>query len=143
MILQASPQADRYGLTIASGLAAGCHGDFRRFAVLNKLGGVFFEGAPQNRATAVLMVFVLGVPSPERFQPAGLGIYREPGPTRTAAWRKDGWLQFSVPVSCNMAVGQNQWYDFGIGAPPMLVYFSGDWGTIWLLTHGHIMKKQV
>ena len=40
-----------------------------------------------------------------------------------------------------MAVGQNQWYHFGVGAPPMLVYFSGDWdvhwGTIWILTHGH------
>ena len=26
-----------------------------------------------------------------------------------------------------MAVGQNQWYHFGVGAPPILVYFSGDW----------------
>ena len=24
-----------------------------------------------------------------------------------------------------MAVGQNQWYHFGIGAPPILVHFSG------------------
>ena len=25
-----------------------------------------------------------------------------------------------------LAVGQNQWYHFGVGAPPILVYFSGD-----------------
>ena len=42
-----------------------------------------------------------------------------------------------------MAVGQNQSYHFGAGAPPMLVYFSGDWlkftgGTMWILTHAHI-----
>ena len=40
-----------------------------------------------------------------------------------------------------MAVGQNQWYHFGAGAPPILVYFSEDWDVYWgygLLTHGHI-----
>ena len=26
-----------------------------------------------------------------------------------------------------MAMVQNQWYHFGIGAPPILVYLSGDW----------------
>ena len=42
-----------------------------------------------------------------------------------------------------MAVVQNQWYHFGVGAPPILEpilvgvgMFTG--GTIWLLTHGHI-----
>ena len=30
----------------------------------------------------------------------------------------------------NMAVGQNQWYHFGVGAPPILVYFSGDWDSL-------------
>ena len=30
-----------------------------------------------------------------------------------------------------MAVGQNQWYNFGVGAPPILVYFSGDWEVHW------------
>ena len=37
-----------------------------------------------------------------------------------------------------LAVGQNQWYHFGVGAPPILVYFSGDWDVQWgygLLTH--------
>ena len=41
----------------------------------------------------------------------------------------------------NMAVGQNQWYHFGIGAPPFLVYFSWDWDVSWeygILTHGHL-----
>ena len=40
-----------------------------------------------------------------------------------------------------MAVGQNQWHHFGVGAPPILVYFSGDWDVHWwyeILTHGHI-----
>ena len=27
----------------------------------------------------------------------------------------------------HVAVGQNQWYHVGVGAPPILVYFSGDW----------------
>ena len=26
----------------------------------------------------------------------------------------------------NRAVGENQWYHFGVGAPPILVYLSGD-----------------
>ena len=45
---------------------------------------------------------------------------------------------------CNfdhMAVGQHQWYHFGVGAPPMLVYFSGDGDVHWgygVLTHSHI-----
>ena len=29
-------------------------------------------------------------------------------------------------VGVEMAVGQNQWYHFGVGAPPILLYFSGD-----------------
>ena len=30
---------------------------------------------------------------------------------------------------------------FGVGAPPILVYFSGDWDVHWgcgILTHGHV-----
>ena len=30
-----------------------------------------------------------------------------------------------------IAVGQNQWYHFGVGPPPILVYFSGDWDVHW------------
>ena len=39
-----------------------------------------------------------------------------------------------------MAVGQNQWYHVGVGAPPILVDVSGDWDVHWgyrVLTHGH------
>ena len=35
---------------------------------------------------------------------------------------------------------QNQWYHFGIGAPPILVCFSGDWDVHWgygVWTHDH------
>ena len=44
-----------------------------------------------------------------------------------------------------MAVGQNQWYHFGVGAPPIIVYFSGDWDVHWgygILTHGQIPTKR-
>ena len=34
----------------------------------------------------------------------------------------------------DMAVGQNQWYHFGVGAPPLVVYFSGDWDVHWGVT---------
>ena len=30
-----------------------------------------------------------------------------------------------------MALGQNQWYHFGVGAPAILVYVSGDWDVHW------------
>ena len=30
-----------------------------------------------------------------------------------------------------MAVDQNPWHSFGIGVPPSLVYFSGDWDVHW------------
>ena len=41
----------------------------------------------------------------------------------------------------HVAVGQNQWYHFGVGAPPILVNFSGDWDVhsgYGILTHGHL-----
>ena len=34
-------------------------------------------------------------------------------------------------INGHMAVGQNQWYHFGVGVPPILVYFSGDWDVHW------------
>ena len=49
------------------------------------------------------------------------------------------------PLFKHMTVGQNQWYHFGVGAPPILVYFSGardvhrGYGT---LTHGHMFKQR-
>ena len=39
------------------------------------------------------------------------------------------------------AAGQNEWYNFGVGAPPILVFFSGAWDVHWgygVLTHGHM-----
>ena len=45
-----------------------------------------------------------------------------------------------------MAVGQKQWYHFGVDTPPISVYFSGDWDVHWgygLLTHGHMDSIQV
>ena len=35
------------------------------------------------------------------------------------------------PLFLYMAVGQNQWYHFGVCAPPILVYFSWDWDVHW------------
>ena len=40
-----------------------------------------------------------------------------------------------------VAVGQNQWHHFGEAAPPILVYFSGNWDVHWgygILAHGHV-----
>ena len=50
---------------------------------------------------------------------------------------KQGVSQFGDP---QMAVGQNQWYHFGVAAPPILVYSIGDWDD-WgygILTHGQM-----
>ena len=51
----------------------------------------------------------------------------------------------------NLAVGENQWYDFGAGEftthlEPILVVglnrlFTG--GTIWILTHGHLVHVSI
>ena len=40
-----------------------------------------------------------------------------------------------------MTVAQNQWYYFGVGVKPILVYFNGDWDVHWgygVLTHSHV-----
>ena len=50
-----------------------------------------------------------------------------------------------VPHNPHMAVGQNQCYHVGVGAPPILVYFSGDWNVHWgtgFLTHGHMTARK-
>ena len=36
-----------------------------------------------------------------------------------------------LTIICQMAAGQNQWYHFGVGAPPTFVYLSGDWDVNW------------
>ena len=51
------------------------------------------------------------------------------GPRRPAR-RNSRERPKNVDLSEHMAVGQNQWYHFG-GAPPILVYFSGDWDVHW------------
>ena len=53
------------------------------------------------------------------------------------------WDQFlhGILINPHMAVGQNQWYHLGVGAQPMLVYFSGAWDVHWgygILTHGQM-----
>ena len=40
-------------------------------------------------------------------------------------------IQLRACHATHMAVGQNQWYHFGVGASPILVYFSGDWDVHW------------
>ena len=44
-----------------------------------------------------------------------------------------------------MAMVQNQWYHFGMGAPSIVVYFSGDGDVHWghgVLTHSHMMAQE-
>ena len=44
-------------------------------------------------------------------------------------------------IRAHLALDQNQWYHFGVGAPPIVVYFRGDWNVHWgcgILTHGHL-----
>ena len=38
------------------------------------------------------------------------------------------WCDLGLDLmETHVAVGQHQWYHFGVGAPPVLVYVSGDW----------------
>ena len=48
-----------------------------------------------------------------------------------ASWARPGFLIGYVDLKClvfidrvHMAMGQNQWYHFGVGAPPILDHFS-------------------
>ena len=50
---------------------------------------------------------------------------------RAGAGRRSGCCR-------HLDAGQNQWYHFGVGAPPILVYFGDHWDVHWgygLLTH--------
>ena len=51
--------------------------------------------------------------------------------TETSWWPYSNLSNLEDLVSMEMAVGQNQWCHFGVGAPPVLVYFSGDWDVHW------------
>ena len=37
------------------------------------------------------------------------------------------FLLCQIGLECRVAMVQNQWYHFGIGAPPITVYFSENW----------------
>ena len=50
-------------------------------------------------------------------------IHRRVGRKMTHVTRASTYTQ--------VAVGQNQWYQFGVGAPPILVDFSWDWDVHW------------
>ena len=112
-----------------------------------------FESGVQSLALACILVF----PCDARRRMDGCSVNWEMLPQD---WSVDGLRQVASshlkenrmfhkslgPASGNqqhVAVGQKQWYHFGVGAPPILVYFSG-WigmftgGTIWILTHGHV-----
>ena len=52
-------------------------------------------------------------------------------PTQTPRFEESSRLSDSTKARHQMAVGQNQWYHFGVGAPPILVYVSGDWDVHW------------
>ena len=57
-------------------------------------------------------------------QPPGSGrLHSFPG---TPEWPMS--VNKEDPKDKHVAVGQNQWYNFGAGALPILVYFGGDWG---------------
>ena len=73
------------------------------------------------------------------------GFVATPWPSPKPAEPK--WVQhvlftlLSKACQQHVAVGQNRWYHFGVGAPLILVYFSGDWDVHWgygSLTHGHV-----
>ena len=52
------------------------------------------------------------------------------------------WALTCAKRDSHMGVGQNQWYHFGVGAPYILVYLSGDWDVYCgyrILTHSHIV----
>ena len=70
--------------------------------------------------------------------PGGRG---ERGKERQVIMEHVVWERSASAWQTNLAVGQNQWYHFGVGAPPILVYFSGDWDVHWgygILTYGHL-----
>ena len=77
---------------------------------------------------------------PTRPRPGAWPAARMTGPRGLGGW--GGKLGDKVGKH-HVAVGQNQWYRFGVGAPPILVYFSEDWDVhcrYGILTHGHVTK---
>ena len=58
------------------------------------------------------------------------GRFRQRPTSLPRRWAKLLW-RLDALKRCYLAVGQNQWYHFGVAAPPILVYFSGDWDVYW------------
>ena len=46
-------------------------------------------------------------------------------------FRLGGTWVANLLVESHMIVGQSQWYHFGVGAQPILVFVSGDWDVHW------------
>ena len=77
----------------------------------------------RNRGAIFLLLPSKGeAPNPKTKVPLGNWVYCWPGMSASG-----GGKSFHT----HLAVGQNQWYHFGAGAPPILVYFSGDWAVFW------------
>ena len=73
------------------------------------------------------------------------GCHVWPGASWFSGPRYTGRVNNYSLAASHMAVGQKQWYHFGVGAPPILVYFTGDWDVHWgygILTHGHMRKSK-
>ena len=71
---------------------------------------------PQGRK---LVRFLRGLPFQKRYtRPSNLAPASAP-------------LRFKAGAAQYVAVGQNQWYHFGVGAPLILVNFGGDWDVHW------------
>ena len=75
------------------------------------------------------------LPAAQKFGTAAPLQSMEVAQRKTTAQSQQGW-------SAYLAVGPNQWYHFGVGAPPILVYFSRDCVVhreYEILTHGHLL----
>ena len=68
----------------------------------------------------------------------------QPAHPRTQSFRWHIFRHQLEEIQREVAMVQNQWYHFGIGAPPILVHFSGDWDVHWgyeVLTHGQVSQS--
>ena len=86
---------------------------------------------------------------PERQNsPGGLVKKVGPGPRLMSSPKHPQAIEPSIPRGVprsQLAVGRNQWYNFGVGefTTHVSVYFSGDWDVHWgygTLTHGQLPK---
>ena len=79
----------------------------------------------------------IGASTPLKAGPVGEPLAHRPRPTPAKHGLKGNpviWLWVKTVLGSH----------FGVGAPPSLVYFSGDWDVHWgygLLTHGHLDSR--